>query len=93
MRKILDKITDWFVHWGIDVYIHILCVMFVALVVTDACLVCGAGRIQAGVVGAFVGLIAGFLKEIYDKKTTGIFEPKDLVADLIGALLFLLIFT
>ena len=92
MRKIIDKITDWLVKWGIDVYIHIICVMCVALVVTDACLICGAGSIQSGCIGAFVGLIAGFLKEVYDKKTTGIFDAKDLVADLIGAVLFLLIF-
>ena len=92
MRKIIDRITDWLVHWGIDVYIHIICVMCVALVITDTCLICGAGGVQAGVIGAFVGLVAGFVKEVYDSKTTGFFDSKDLVADLIGAVLFLLIF-
>lgn len=92
MRKIIDKITGWLVSFKIDFYLHILFSIIIATIISKLCVFTGAERILAGVIGAFIGLVIGFCKEVYDNKTTGVFEAKDLVADLIGAILFFIIF-
>lgn len=51
----------------------------------------GVSRAVRGLLGVFAGIAAGIGKELYDKKTTGVVEKKDLIADGIGLVLFYLI--
>ena len=44
-----------------------------------------------GILAVLVGAAVAIGKEVYDKKTTGVVEKKDLVADGIGLLLFFVI--
>ena len=92
MRKLIDKISAWLVGFGIEFYLHIVCVMFVAMIVARVCNLTGAERPLAAVIGAIAGLVVGFFKEFIDAKTTHVIEPKDYVADLIGAVFFVLCF-
>ena len=92
MRKYVDKISAILVGLGIDFWIHLAVVMFIAMIVSRVCFWTGADRSLAGCIGAFLAFICGFIKESYDNKTTGIFSTKDLIADFAGAVFFLLIF-
>ena len=91
MKKYIDKISAILVGFGIDFWIHLAVVMFIAMVVARVCFWTGADKILAGCVGAFLAFIVGFIKESYDNKTTGIFSTSDIVADFAGAVFFLLI--
>lgn len=88
----IKKLTNFLVKFGIDFYLHILGVMIIAGIFGQLCNLLGATRPLAGCIGVALGLVAGFFKEFYDAKTTKIIDPKDYVADLIGAILFFLIF-
>lgn len=88
MRKLIDKFSAWLVGFGIEAYLHILVTMFIALLIARVCYWTGADRILAGYFSAFVAFIVGFIKESYDNKTEGVFEGKDILANLIGAVLF-----
>ena len=92
MRKIVDKISNWLVSFGIETYLHILCTMIIAAIIARVCVFTGAERSLGCILGAMAGLIIGFIKEIYDNKSTGVFEGKDILANLIGTVLFVLIF-
>lgn len=92
MRKFIDKVAAWFTSFGIDKYLHILAVLIICGIVGQITFFCGAPRILAGCIAVAVGMIAGFTKEFIDARTTHVVDPKDYVADLIGAILFFLIF-
>lgn len=93
MRKYIDKISGIFVSFGIDAWIHIVVVIVIATIVARLCFWTGANRALAGCIGAFLAFICGFVKESYDNKSTGVFSTSDLLADAVGALLFLIIFS
>ena len=92
MRKYIDKISQFFVSLGIDTWIHMVVVLVVSAIIARICFWTGADRVLAACVGSFLGLIVGFLKEVYDSKTTKVFSAMDMVGDAIGAVLFWLIF-
>ncbi len=92
MRKLIDKISAWLVGFGIEAYLHIVCVMVVALLVARVCYWTGADRSLAAYIGALVAFLVGFFKESYDNRTEGVFEARDIAANAIGAALFWAIF-
>ncbi|MBR2778483.1 MAG: hypothetical protein IKD75_15565 [Prevotella sp.] len=91
MRKLFNKISAWLVGLKIDTYLHILATMFVAFVLARISFATGADRVLAGYGAAFVAFVVGFIKEYWDNKTTGLFDPRDILANFIGALFFFLI--
>ena len=91
MRKWFDKFAAWLCGFGIDKYIHIIFAAIVAMLVARVCFFAGANRVLAGFIGFFAALVAGLLKEVYDSKTTKVFDGKDIIADVVGAVLFFLI--
>ena len=91
MRKWIDKFSKWLCSFGIEFYLHMVCVIVIAMFIARICFATGADRALAGCLAAFVAFICGFFKEIYDNKTTKVFSKEDLIADAIGAVLFLLI--
>lgn len=91
MRKLFNKISAWLVSFKIDTYLHIVVTMFIAFVLARISFATGADRVLAGYGAAFVAFIVGFIKESWDNKTTGLFDPRDILANFIGALFFFLI--
>lgn len=91
MRKYIDRFSEQLVGFGIEPYLHIVCTLVIAMLMARVCFFTGADRALAGCLAAFVAFICGFFKEIYDNKTTKVFSKEDLIADAIGAVLFLLI--
>ena len=47
--------------------------------------VLGLGIAASAVSAGMISIIAGILKESYDYKTYGLFDNKDIVADVLGA--------
>ena len=92
MRKIVDKISEWLVSFGIETYLHILCTMIIATIIARVCVLTGASENLSCFLGMFLSFILGFIKEMYDNKTTGVFEPKDILSNLVGVLLFFVIY-
>ena len=92
MRKCFDKFAAWLVGFGIEPYLHILLTLVVAAIIARVCLLTGADRYLAGYLSAFLAFILGFIKESWDNKVEKVFEGRDIVANLIGAVLFFLIF-
>lgn len=89
--RTVDKVLTWLERWGTDRFIHILAMLVTAWPVAFA-LSFPLGRTEAGLAGAGVAAIIAVGKEVYDKRTTGLFDRVDLAFDLIGIILFLIIF-
>lgn len=88
MRKFVNNLTSFLTQWGVDFYLHMVVTIFIAMLIARVCSFTGADHYLAGFFAAFVSIICGVLKEVYDSKTTKIFSQKDLIADLLGAVLF-----
>lgn len=89
--RTVDRILTWLERWGADRWIHALSMLVTAWPVAFP-LSFYMGRTEAGLVGAGVAAIIAVGKEIYDKRTTGLFDRVDLAFDLIGIIIFLIIF-
>ena len=53
--------------------------------------VLGLGIATSAVSACMIAVVAGMLKEVYDNNTYGLFDIKDIVADVLGAFAGLLI--
>ena len=51
----------------------------------------GLGIAASAVSAGMISIIAGILKEVYDNNTYGLFDNKDIIADVLGAFAGLLI--
>ena len=87
-REKFDRFAEWLEAFGTDKWIHVIAVMVVAWVVATVVSVFGLPRAFNGLIGIAAAIVAGVWKEAYDKRTTGLWDNKDLVADGVGALLF-----
>lgn len=92
-REKWDKIVEWLVAFGVDKWMHIVLIMVIAWVASVMFLPFGFSRVVRGILAVLVGAVFAIGKEVYDKKTTGVVEVKDLAVDGIGLLLFFLIHT
>ena len=90
-REKWDKLVERLVAFGVDKWMHIVLLMVIAWVASVLFLPFGFSRIVRGILAVLVGALVAIGKEVYDKKTTGVVEKKDLVADGIGLLLFFVI--
>lgn len=79
------------IAFGVDKWMHIVLIMVIAWLASVVFLPFGFSRVVRGILGVLVGALVAIGKEVYDKKTTGVVEKKDLVADGIGLLLFFVI--
>lgn len=77
---------------GADFYLHIISVIIISTIFARICLVAGAERLLATCIGTFVGVAVGLAKECYDSKKSGTPSIKDFFADVIGGVLFALVF-
>lgn len=90
MRKLFNKIASWLVGFGIEPYLHILITAFIAMVIARVCLLTGADRFLAGFLAAFGAFVVGLVKESWDNKVEKLYEGKDVLCNLIGAVFFFL---
>lgn len=90
-REKWDKLVERLVAFGVDKWMHIVLLMVIAWVASVLFLPFGFSRVVRGILAVLVGAAVAIGKEVYDKKTTGVVEKKDLVADGIGLLLFFVI--
>lgn len=91
-REKFDKFAEWLESFGIDRWIHVVAVMVVAGVVATVVSIFGLPRALNGLMGVAATIVASVWKEAYDKRTTGLWDNKDLVADGVGMVLFYLIY-
>lgn len=90
-REKWDKFVERLISYGVDKWMHIVLLMVIAWVASVLFLPFGFSRVVRGIIAVLVGAAVAIGKEVYDKKTTGVVEKKDLVADGIGLLLFFVI--
>lgn len=90
-REKWDKFVERLVAFGVDKWMHIVLMMVIAWLASVVFLPFGFSRAVRGILAVLVGAAVAIGKEVYDKKTTGVVEKKDLVADGIGLLLFFVI--
>lgn len=90
-REKWDRLVERLVAFGVDKWMHIVLLMVIAWVASVLFLPFGFSRVVRGILAVLVGAAVAIGKEVYDKKTTGVVEKKDFVADGIGLLLFFVI--
>lgn len=86
-----DEFVVWLVAFGVDKWMHIVLIMVVAWLVSLVFLPFGLSKAARALLGVLAGIAVGIGKELYDKKTTGVVEKNDLIADGIGLVLYFLI--
>lgn len=91
-REKFDKFAEWLEAFGTDKWIHVVAFMVVAWAVATVVSAFGLSRALNGLMGVAAAIVAGVWKEAYDKRTTGLWDNKDLVADGVGMVLFYLIY-
>lgn len=98
MRKV-DKLLTLLTSFGCDRWVHLTVCLVVSWLVATAANIAWlvitsqfAERAIVGLIGVLGGILAAFGKEIYDKKTTGLFDVGDLVADFVGMAIFYIIY-
>lgn len=92
-RETWDKLTERLVAFGVDKWMHIVIVMTLAWLVSLILMPFTAHRVMRATCGALAAVIISIMKEVYDERTTGCFDNRDLAADAIGISLFYLIYT
>lgn len=90
-REKWDRFVERLISFGVDKWMHIVLIMVIAWLASVVFLPFGFSRVVRGILAVLVGALVAIGKEVYDKKTTGVVEKKDLVADGIGLLLFFVI--
>ena len=84
MKKMYDKFVDFLSTIPVDKYIHCIVSMIVASILMH---VLPFGRIAGFVSSVLLAIAVGVAKEQYDKKDYGLFDKKDIYADIIGSFL------
>ena len=99
MKDKLDELLLVLTSWGCDRWVHLVASLVIALltailiIITSAATQCFVEHSVVGIISVLVTAAIGLLKELYDKKTIGLFDVDDLAADFIGAALFFAIFS
>lgn len=83
----MKKIYDWLCG-NLDKVCHFLACVLIAIIFSAIILhtTVGVTVLIASICGLIAAIICGILKEVYDVINGGIFDTKDLLADLIGAI-------
>lgn len=82
MKKIYEKFVDFLSTIPVDKYIHCIVSMIVASILMH---ILPFGSIVGFVLSVLLAIAVGVAKELYDKKDYGLFDKKDIYADIIGA--------
>lgn len=94
MRKVLDTLLTWLRQWESDKWIHVVAFLLLAWLVARLLVCCDGlaahGGTIATLIGAGVSALMAIGKEVYDKKTEGLFDWQDLWASWLGIGLFVM---
>lgn len=82
MRKLYEKLVGSLSTIPVDKYIHCVVSMIVASILMH---ILPFSRIAGFVSSVLLAIAVGVAKELYDKKDYGLFDKKDIYADIIGA--------
>lgn len=99
MRKWVDNLLGVLTSWGCDRWVHLVASLAIALLLTVVFNIVIAiafscrGTIVVGLISTILTVLIGFIKELWDKNTTGLFDIHDFAADCIGAALFFIIYS
>ena len=99
MRKLFDDILMFCRRWEVDKWVHIVAAIIVAWVCStitkSVCVLCGVvpNRVVMGLVGVACGAVAVILKDLYDKKTTNLFDEEDVAAGFVGLALYFIVYS
>lgn len=81
-----NKLIVW-ARQNIDKVCHYLvCLLISLLTILTMSMLMGVSTWISGIVGFIITVIIGILKEVYDSKHGGIFDKRDLTADIIGGI-------
>ncbi len=87
----MEKIIQW-MGKHMDKICHFALCALIVLTVGKVVMLIGAGEATAAAIGSVLALIAGVMKELRDKRTGGIFDWGDMLADVVGILYGVFIF-
>ena len=85
MRMRFSAYSDYLLYIEVDKWEHFDASVLIAFVVTVLLKACGVKQPYSLLIGFTVGVIAGFAKEIWDKKSGESFDFADIKADVYGA--------
>lgn len=81
-----NKLIVW-ARQNIDKVCHYLvCLLISLLTILTMSMLMGVSTWISGIVGFIITVIIGILKEVYDSKHGGIFDKRDLTANIIGGI-------
>lgn len=98
IARLLNRITTWLVGFGMDTYIHVIATMFVAwfvsaiLTLLQLSGVLSLERPLSGLIGLFIAIIAGAVKEWMDERNGHSFSVHALSCNFVGASFFYFIY-
>lgn len=81
----MEKIFQW-MGKHMDKICHFTLCALIVLTVGKMLRLIGAGEATAAAIGGVLALTAGVVKELRDKRTGGIFDWEDMLADAVGIL-------
>jgi hypothetical protein len=88
----MKKLIDYVCRIGTDKYVHLLACLLLTFVVGQAVCLCSSLPLpNCAAIGAIAAMTVGFFKEWYDEFKGGELDYKDLLADVAGCLLGLLV--
>lgn len=80
-----NKLIVW-TRQNIDKVCHYLvCLLISLLTILTMSMLMGVSTWISGMIGFLFSVMIGILKEVYDSKHGGIFDKKDLLADITGS--------
>lgn len=89
-RTFINRLTSEMMSYGIEFWIHIVFIIGICLLAAIVLRLSGIGHEAVGMIAGGIGLLAGVLKEVFDKSTGGELSLMDIIADFWGAVLFML---
>ena len=100
MRNLFDKILTICRKWDTDKWVHIVAFLLTAWIIatvariflqTIGCPLYGE-RAVTGLAGLAVGIPLAVWKELFDKKTSNLFDREDLAASFTGLAIFYVVY-
>ena len=89
-RTFINRLTSEMASYGIEFWIHVVFIIVICLLSAIVLHLCGVGHEATGMIAGGIGLLAGFVKEAFDKKTGGEWSLMDIIGDMWGVVLFML---
>lgn len=87
MKKIIDKIIAWLIHWDKDKVLHFSLCLIISIIAACIVKICKGDTWSIIAAAFFAGFVMGIGKEIYDEWKYGDSDSSDWAADAIGTVI------